>query len=168
MHKAAKINQDEQPGSSRRLKDARLCYFEKLLANHIQERLQEERSRYDQALVRANEMLQQTHQLKQQLRNLADDFYHLEDHFEHLNDLNRGFKREAKIRMDYLDNQVYLAEIIARLLNQDQGKELLVPLQLVRSPLDMMLRPRPDEAKHRRKRRKFLSKFLCSHGVERE
>jgi hypothetical protein len=51
-----------------------MCIHEAILADHIQAKIVEERSKYDAALVRTNNMLEQTKQLKRQVGVLGHYF----------------------------------------------------------------------------------------------
>lgn len=146
------------------------CVFEEILFNHIQKQILEERIRYDAALVRANAMLQQTRKLKEQVRDLAEDFLGLENHFQHVNSLNTRFKRAAKERLEYLENQSYLASLIASLMSQYENWKL--GGNTFYSPRDWMRLKAPEDGLKSGRRmsqhkRRLLYKLLCARGMDK-
>lgn len=142
------------------------CIFEKILSEHIQQKIAEERLRYDAALVRANDMLIQTKKLKEQVRALAEDFYQLENQFQGVAHLNVRFKRAAMERFDYLEHQSYLAGVIASLMAQ--YRDLDTPGNTCYSPRDWRNLRYPAEPREGRRmskqKRRLLYKLMCAKG----
>ena len=81
------------------------CVFEKILSNHVGNKLVMERVLCDQALIRTNVLLQQTKELKHQLNNLSDEFHGLENNLQKVNCMYRHFNYSARRRLNYFDER---------------------------------------------------------------
>lgn len=147
----------------------RPCVFEKTLSDHIQAKILEERVHYDAALVRADAMLSQTRKLREQVRDLAEEYLGLENRFQHVNTLNTRFKRVAKERLEYLDNQSHLAGLIASLMRQYEDEQFVGPTPCPRDWKNRKLPgdPQPGRRMSRHKRR-LVHKLLCARGMDRD
>ncbi|XP_025079080.1 uncharacterized protein LOC112555094 isoform X2 [Pomacea canaliculata] len=137
------------------------CVHEELISGYIQKKVQEERFQYDKALVRANTLLIQTRQLREEMKSLTNEFDQLESRFQRVKDMNLDFQSAARTRLDYLDNESYLASIIAYLMAQHRNKDMLVPM--VYSPKDWnVLKIQKVQCRRKRSRReKLFSKIFC-------
>lgn len=137
------------------------CVHEELISGYIQKKVQEERFQYDKALVRANTLLIQTRQLREEMKSLTNEFDQLESRFQRVKDMNLDFQSAARTRLDYLDNESYLAGIIAYLMAQHRNKDMLVPM--VYSPKDWnVLKIQKVQCRRKRSRReKLFSKIFC-------